>query len=78
MASGVGGCWWNVTATMLLVGPEVPVLEGAWEQPDAASVALLARVVGESSTGLAMGVPLVDADARTPWCDAPARQSRSC
>ncbi|HSF35851.1 MAG TPA: DUF222 domain-containing protein [Nocardioides sp.] len=48
--------------TMQLVGPEVPAFEGTWEQPDAASTALLARVVGESSTGLALGVPLADAE----------------
>ena len=59
---GVGGWWWNVIMTTQLVGPEVPVFEGTWEQPDAASTALLARVVGQSSTGLALGVPLADAE----------------
>lgn len=44
------------------VVPDSPVLEGAWEQPDASSIAVLARVVGESTTGLALGVPLADAE----------------
>lgn len=48
--------------TTQLVGPEDPAFEGTWEQPDAASTALLARVMGESSTGLALGVPLADAE----------------
>ena len=52
---GVGGVWWNVIMTTQLVGPEVPAFEGTWEQPDAASTALLVRVVGQSATGLALG-----------------------
>ena len=48
--------------TTQLVGPEVPVFEGDLEQPDAPSIALLARVLGRSGTGLALGVPLADAE----------------
>ncbi|GAA1925447.1 HNH endonuclease [Nocardioides hwasunensis] len=48
--------------TTQLMGPELPVFEGILEQPDASSIALLARVVGESRTGLALGVPLADAE----------------
>jgi hypothetical protein len=55
----VSGC---IARARRLVGPEAPAFEGTWEQPDAASTALLARVVGESSTGLALGVPLADAE----------------
>jgi predicted transcriptional regulator len=48
--------------TTQLVGPEVPRIEGHLEQPDAPSIALLARVLGQSATGLALGVPLADAE----------------
>lgn len=48
--------------TTQVVGPEVPVFEGDLEQPDAPSIALLARVLGRSGTGLALGVPLADAE----------------
>lgn len=48
--------------TTQLVGPEVPTFEGDLEQPDASSVFLLARVVGQSRTGLALGVQRADAE----------------
>ncbi|MFC7362072.1 DUF222 domain-containing protein [Nocardioides astragali] len=44
------------------VGPEVAAFEGPLEQPDGPSLALLARVLGSSQTGLALGVPLADAE----------------
>lgn len=47
------------------VGPEVPTFEGDLEQPDAPSIALLARVLGQSGTGLALGVRCADAELDT-------------
>ena len=43
--------------TTQLVGPEVPVLEGTWEQPDAASTVLLARVVAGEEVGTIIATP---------------------